>query len=124
MNDLDVIRIRKNLDLTQVEFAKILGVDRRTIINYEQGGKIPDSKEKLITMIVDDYSLEKAKPYKDSMADKNEVSQEDKMREIRDLKDHIITLKQFLEEKSLIIAYQKEGIDKLSLELQELKSSK
>lgn len=44
MKEIDVFKIRKSLKLTQQEFADRIGVDRRTIINYEQGGKIPKSK--------------------------------------------------------------------------------
>ena len=40
MHRLDVIEIRKNLGMTQNEFGLLIGVDRRTVINYEQGKKI------------------------------------------------------------------------------------
>jgi transcriptional regulator with XRE-family HTH domain len=124
MNNLDVIRIRKDLKLTQLEFAQQLGIDRRTIINYEQGGKIPESKVKLINMVVDGYFPASMKPSKEIVAEKREVLQEDKMREISDLKDHISTLKQFLEEKNETIMYKQTAIDKLKLEIEELKVAK
>lgn len=124
MNDLDVIRIRKDLKLTQLEFAQQLGVDRRTIINYEQGGKIPESKVKLINMVVDGYSPAGMRTSKEIIDEKREVLQEDKMREISDLKDHISTLKQFLEEKNETIMYKQDTIDKLKLEIEELKVAK
>ncbi|WP_016991446.1 helix-turn-helix domain-containing protein [Flavobacterium sp. ACAM 123] len=119
-----VIRIRKDLKLTQLEFAQHLGIDRRTIINYEQGGKIPESKVKLINMVVDGYFPASMKPSKEIVAEKKEVLQEDKMREISDLKDHISTLKQFLEEKNETIMYKQTAIDKLKLEIEELKVAK
>jgi DNA-binding XRE family transcriptional regulator len=40
------IKTKLNLQMSQVEFAKLIGVDRRTIMNYEQGKK--DLYKKLI----------------------------------------------------------------------------
>ncbi len=42
---------RKKLGLTQDQLAKKLGVSKRTIINYEKGEKIPDSKSELLHSI-------------------------------------------------------------------------
>lgn len=50
---IDIKKIRKSLGLTQEEFAKEIGVDRRTIINYEKGETIPDSKVKLIHFLIE-----------------------------------------------------------------------
>lgn len=125
MNDLDIIRIRKDLGLTQEKFAQRLGIGRRTIINYEQGGKIPESKQKLIKMVLDGYTPPgNERVSKEIAAEKIEVSKEDKMREISDLKDHITTLKQFLEEKNETIRYKQDIIYKLRLEVEELKVAK
>ncbi len=51
MNALEVKSIRKNLGLTQANFAKKLGVDIRTVQNWEGGGVIPDSKSELLRKI-------------------------------------------------------------------------
>lgn len=51
--DIKVFRERKGL--TQSEFADLLGVDYRTIQNYESGKSIPNSKQKLIKFIIEDY---------------------------------------------------------------------
>ena len=48
---IDVKKIRKELGMTQLDLAKELGVDRRTIINYEKGETIPQSKVKLLHFI-------------------------------------------------------------------------
>lgn len=49
MTDKDVIRIRKELDLTQEKFAELVGLDRKTICIYESGKRsIPKSKQKLL----------------------------------------------------------------------------
>ena len=44
----DVKELRELLGLTQDELANKIGVTRNTIINYEKGGVIPASKEKLL----------------------------------------------------------------------------
>jgi len=44
MNKLQVKKIRENLGLNQEDFGKLLGVSKNTILNYEKGGKIPESK--------------------------------------------------------------------------------
>lgn len=51
MNDLDIKEIRKKLGLTQVQLAKRLGVDTKTIQNWEYGKRIPESKHGIIRSI-------------------------------------------------------------------------
>ena len=45
MNDLDIKKIRTDLGLTQVEFAKRLGISMRTVQNWDSGGAIPEMKD-------------------------------------------------------------------------------
>lgn len=52
MNSLDIKKNRKNLNLTQQELADLLGVSKNTVVNYEKGGKIPDSKIPLLNKIL------------------------------------------------------------------------
>lgn len=54
---------RKRLGLTQEKLAKLIGVSTNTIINYESGGTVPDSKKDILDVIFkandfdpDDYS--------------------------------------------------------------------
>lgn len=109
MNALDVIKIRTNLNLTQAEFGKLIGVDKRTIINYEQGKSLPSSKAKLLELMlangIGNTPVEKV--------DKNEIEDnkiepisedftESLLKEIVSLKDHILTLKEFLNEKTKV----------------------
>lgn len=54
MDGKEVKRIRKALKLTQSEFAKKLGVSKRTIISYEQGGIIPRTKGEILQNIYDE----------------------------------------------------------------------
>ncbi|MFB3390225.1 helix-turn-helix domain-containing protein [Flavobacterium sp. LAR06] len=50
---VDIIEIRKNKNLTQLDLASLLGVDKKTILNYENGNHvIPFSQQKLLTMLV------------------------------------------------------------------------
>lgn len=56
--EINVKDIRKRLGLTQEALAIKLGVDRRTVINYEKGEKIPDSKVKLFHFIFENLNNE------------------------------------------------------------------
>lgn len=49
---LDIKSIRKKLGLTQVEMAKKIGVDTKTVQNWEYGRKIPSTKTELIRSLV------------------------------------------------------------------------
>lgn len=44
MNDLDIKQIRAKIGLTQAELAKKLGIDIKTVQNWESGATIPKSK--------------------------------------------------------------------------------
>lgn len=54
MNNLDVKKIRETLGLTQEELGQKIGVSRNTIINYEKGGVIPESKRTILNNLIDD----------------------------------------------------------------------
>lgn len=49
MNNLEIKKQRKLLSLTQQELADLIGVSKNTIVNYEKGLKIPDSKIPILT---------------------------------------------------------------------------
>ncbi|MEZ7498938.1 helix-turn-helix domain-containing protein [Flavobacterium sp. Arc3] len=53
MNSTEIKNMRVDMGLSQTKFAVVLGVDRRTIINYEQGKKIPESKVKLLNLMIE-----------------------------------------------------------------------
>lgn len=48
MNNLELKNRRKEIGLTQQELADLLGVSKNTIVNYEKGLKIPESKIPLL----------------------------------------------------------------------------
>lgn len=52
MDALEIKNIRKSLGLTQADFAKKIGVSRDTVINYERGDKIPDSKIEMLNNLL------------------------------------------------------------------------
>lgn len=52
MNDLDIKKIRKSLGLTQAEMARRIGVDTKTVQNWEYGKTIPISKHGIIRSLM------------------------------------------------------------------------
>jgi predicted transcriptional regulator len=62
MKGNDVKNLRKKLNLTQVEFAEFIGVDRRTIINYEQGEPIPKSRQVYFTTLMEEFESKNSLP--------------------------------------------------------------
>lgn len=54
MNADELRKLRKEAGLTQDQLAEKVGLNRRTIINYEKGENIPDSIVKLFHMIFSD----------------------------------------------------------------------
>ena len=103
MKGIDVLKIRENLGLNQKEFGELIGVDRRTIINYEQGKPIPASRVKLLELMLSNGIGDRPNE-KISLTHKKREPlvdvDEDLRREIVDLKDHIKTLKEFIDEKN------------------------
>lgn len=51
MNGLEIKRIRKKLGMTQAEFANMLGVSSRTIINWEKEATTPIVNDELMKLI-------------------------------------------------------------------------
>ena len=119
MNIIDVKRIREEFDMTQQGFADFLGIDRRTVTNWESGKKIPDSKVKLLELLMEGKrtGLESNIPKVDM-----KMSAIDLTREIMELKDHIATLKNFLDEKSTILEFYKVENLKMKEEIEVLKN--
>jgi transcriptional regulator with XRE-family HTH domain len=57
-SNINLKDLRMKMKLTQVGFADLIGVDRRTIINYEQGTKIPKARVSQLQLL---YEKEKLK---------------------------------------------------------------
>lgn len=120
MNSIDVKKIREEFDLTQQGFADFLGVDRRTVVNWEQGKNIPESKVKLLELLIEGRRNGVASPLQ--KVETKTIPSTDLTREILELKDHIATLKNFLDEKSTISEFYKAENLKLKEEIEVLKS--
>jgi transcriptional regulator with XRE-family HTH domain len=58
MNNLNIKELRKEKGFSQVELAKKIGVSRQTIINYEKGEVIPESKKELLSNILQKESVD------------------------------------------------------------------
>jgi DNA-binding XRE family transcriptional regulator len=102
MNGLDVTKIRKDLKLTQEEFGKLIGVDKRTIINYEQGKVIPKTKASLLEMMLAN-GLTNTTPVVHAKKEVvSVVNNSSLLDDIEVLKDHIKTLKEFIVEKTKV----------------------
>ena len=100
MHRLDVIEIRKKLKLTQEDFGKLIGVDKRTIINYEKGKVIPKTKVSLLESVLANGLVNSTlvdHTIKEVPANVNINSLLD---DIAVLKDHIKTLKDLIIEKT------------------------
>ncbi len=52
---LTVLTVRTGLDMTQREFARLLGVPVGTIRDWEQGRKQPDSAARTLIKVARDY---------------------------------------------------------------------
>jgi len=58
MNNLEIIELRKKFNLTQDELANLVGVSRRTIINWEDGKTIPKAMQNILETIAQKESVE------------------------------------------------------------------
>ncbi|WP_369616948.1 helix-turn-helix transcriptional regulator [Flavobacterium sp. CFS9] len=52
MNDLNIKELRTQKGLSQSELARKIGVSRQTIVNYEKGEVIPESKRDILYNIL------------------------------------------------------------------------
>lgn len=97
MDSVEIKNLRKDLGMTLVEFAELIGVTKRTVINYEQGKVIPASKDKLLQFISDTQNKKKDTPK--VLESKNNLDEENSNKdslsiEVSYLKNHISTLKE------------------------------
>jgi putative transcriptional regulator len=52
-DEIDVARIRKNLAMSQREFATYFGVSARTIQEWEQGRAVPSQPSRALLVVID-----------------------------------------------------------------------
>jgi putative transcriptional regulator len=64
-NHLDIKHIRENYNLTQAQFAALLGISVRTLRNWEQGRRIPEGPAMVLLRVADKHPeavLDAARP--------------------------------------------------------------
>lgn len=47
----DVKKIRQKLEMTQQQFATLMGISVRTLQNWEQGRRVPDGPARVLLMV-------------------------------------------------------------------------
>ena len=57
MNGKEIKKIRKNLGLTQKQLAEYLGVHYLTVLNYEKGKTIPQSKGVILQTLAKKHNI-------------------------------------------------------------------
>ena len=138
MNSLDIYKIRTSMGLTQQQFGDLIGVNKRTIINYEQGSDIPKHRVDLINKIVESSSMDSNSSLEEPKAKykklESQYSLAEKLStEIEFLKNNIELMKELLaaktknselfekkcNEQEEIILKQKEEIEALNNKLKE-----
>lgn len=107
MNDLDIKKIRTDLGLTQVEFAKRLGISMRTVQNWESGGAIPESKHGILRALMPQQyyggNVEQANVMGDNIKNAADVAMQSELSKMIDL----------LASKELSLQKAQEHIDRL-----------
>lgn len=107
MTKEEIKNIRKDLGLTQQMMAERLGVDIKTVRNYEKLGNIPKSKE-AIFLSLKDMSFSKNSPASIIIRDSNTEN-----------KGNSSDLSEIITELKLIIKDKNKTIETLSEELKE-----
>ena len=55
LSPMDIRRIREDFDLTQVEFAALLGISVRTLRNWEQGRRVPEGAAMVLLRVAEKH---------------------------------------------------------------------
>ena len=55
LDPVDIKRIREEFELTQVEFAALLGISVRTLRNWEQGRRVPDGAALVLLRVAEKH---------------------------------------------------------------------
>lgn len=119
MKEIDIKEMRQSLRLTQDDLAAKLGVSRQTVVNYEKGLVIPESKKSLLYNILqinnNDEAKEPAENYLN--ASPNDIN---KIEELIIERSRVI---QLLKDESEI-KHQKKMIELLQLQIKLINNSK
>ncbi len=101
MNSKNIKELRKKIKMTQEELGRAIGVSKRTIINYEKGEVIPQTKNEILHNIAS--SLEKNVNAASIIYNRTPCSDTDKVE----------TLERLLSEKDRLLAAKDEIITML-----------
>ena len=102
MNGLEIKNYRIKKGYTQDALAKLLGVSKNTILNYEKGKTIPDSKNELLEKILlHDNNNILQEPYNNEY--KKTTGYDKKLQEIDEQIKHHYEIVKLLNEKKEII---------------------
>ncbi len=55
LEPLDIKRIREGYNLTQTQFAAMLGISVRTLRNWEQGRRVPEGPAMVLLQVADKH---------------------------------------------------------------------
>jgi putative transcriptional regulator len=55
LDPIDIKRIRSEFNLTQVEFAALLGISVRTLRNWEQGRRVPEGPAMVLLRVAEKH---------------------------------------------------------------------
>ena len=55
LDSMDVKKIRDNFKLSQAEFARMLGISKRTLQNWEQGRRQPAGPARVLLLVAEKY---------------------------------------------------------------------
>ena len=118
MNGLEISAIREEFGMTQQNFADLIGINRKTVMNWEKGMLIPDSKLKLLGYIINEKRVNDNNKNLVVTTESSELLES----KIEGLNDHIKTLKGLIEEKTIILDMYKAENLRLKEELELLKN--
>jgi transcriptional regulator with XRE-family HTH domain len=120
MNEKKIKELRKKLNISQKKLAEMLGVHLRTVQNWENGGKIPQSKEAFIRNIA--YYDNAPKEHNQSIIGNNNTqtgTNNNISARQRDESFEIARLCVLIEEKDKLLAEKEDRIREQDIQIKE-----
>lgn len=120
MDRLDIKKIREEFGMIQQDFADLIGINRKTVMNWEKGMLVPKSKIKHIEFLVEQKRVNDNTKNLINTTESSELLES----KIEGLIDHIKTLKGLIEEKTIISDMYKSENLRLKEEIELLKNKR